>query len=187
MSIRFNTINKKVKIIFVIVCVTVVLGGLFIVGKGKGESKSQSPVVTTTVSEPSAKAEINQTFLVSISNASKVTREVNFTITSVERKGEIRLKDVTRRPASGKDYLLIRIEIQNDHSEKLAIASQDRIRMVGDQGKLFAPDYHNGAIVVEPLSVKKDLVAYVVDKSTKSFSFMVGDLNGEKQRIEVNF
>jgi len=120
-------------------------------------------------------------------NAKKQEVPVTFTITTIERKDEIKVKGDPRRLTGGRDFVLVRIEIENDATERVAIASADRVRLEGGGGKLFAPDYHNGNVVVDPISVRRDLLAFIVDTDVKKLTFLVGELEGEKQRIEVSF
>lgn len=182
-------IKKNLKLIAGIVVIAIILGVVFSFGRQKGNTASTNSVSVASLrtDEPTAVAEINQNFDFELLNANSQKKMVKFTVTTVERKEEIKLKDQTRKPTKDKDYLLVRIEIQNDHIDRLAIASGDRVRLQDDSGKLFAPDYHNGAVIIEPLSVKKDLLAFVVDKQDKSFVLQVGDLEQEKQKIEINF
>ena len=69
----------------------------------------------------------------------------------------------TLKQCTGKEYLLLRIELTNDMSERLAFATADHVRLQGEDEKLFSADFHNGNVVIDPLSVRRDLVAYVVD------------------------
>ncbi len=76
--------------------------------------------------------------------------------------------------------------LKEEKTEKLAFGSAERIRLDVD-GKFYAPDYHNGIVVIDPISVKKDLLAFSVEKKTDKFVLQVGELEGEKEKIEINF
>jgi len=152
-------------------------------------SKSSKGKTVTQVDESKTTAfvEINKSFEFKAIDAAKKEVPVTFTIVSAERKNDIKVKGENRRPVTGKDYLLIRVEIQNSMTQRVAIASADRIRFEGERGKLYSPDYHNGNVVVDPISTKKDILAFAVDSKQKTFIFQVGELDGEKQKIEVKF
>ena len=170
----------------------IVIAIFLIILLAKGQTgRSPSGVKTTVSSDKSTKAEatvnINRAFEFMAVNAKKQEVPVTFTITTIERKDEIKVKGDPRRLTGGRDFVLVRIEIENDATERVAIASADRVRLEGGGGKLFAPDYHNGNVVVDPISVRRDLLAFIVDTDVKKLTFLVGELEGEKQRIEVSF
>lgn len=186
MKLKNTAIIKKILIFGGVGAI--VLVGIFLAGRQRGSSTSSNKtIMSRSDDEVTAVASVNQSFEFGLQNINKKTEIVKFTITSVERKNEIKLKEQLRKPSEGKDYLLVRIEIDNPHTDKLAIASADRIRLLADGERSFAPDYHNGVVILEPISVKRDLVAFVVNKADKSFILQVGDLTGDKQKIEVNF
>jgi hypothetical protein len=133
-----------------------------------------------------ATASVNKQFDFHAINQKKESKEITFSITTVDRKDEIKVKDATRKASIGKDYILVRLEMDNKNSERLALAPSDFIRLEVD-GKLFAPDYHNGNVILDPLSVKRDIVSFVVPKDIKQFTFQVGELSGKKEKIEISF
>ena len=179
-----TSLKKYFRLSVVLGVVLIVLLSFTLLAKA---AKRKAPSSLQVTSAPAkATAAINKSFQFQAINAAKEFKPVTYTITTVDRKDEIKVKDKSRQAAAGKDFLLVRIEIQNDLTERLAIVSADRIRLE-DQGKLFAPDYHNGNVVIDPLSVRRDVLAFVVDANTKNFVFSVGELAGDKQKLEVNF
>jgi len=159
----------------------------FVLLGGSKNTSSTSSVSSDKSVKAKATVSVGKSFEFRAVNAKKELVPVSFTITSMERKDEIRVKDKPRKLTGNKDYLLIRIEIQNDTTDRVAIATTDHIRLVEENGKLFAPDYHNGNVVIDPLSVRRDIVSFVVDEGVKKFTFQVGELTGDKQKIEVAF
>lgn len=115
------------------------------------------------------------------------TEEVVFTIVSAELKDEIKVKGESRKANKDKQFLLFRLEIENETTEKLAMTPSDLIRLVDKEDKKYAPDFHNAVIVIDPLSVRKDLLSFVVDESQKNFKILVGELKGKKETVEIDF
>ena len=181
-----NSFLRK-KIIFWLGLGVILVILIFVLIGGSKNTSSTSVVSSDKSTKATATATIEKTFEFHAVNAKKELIPVSFTITSMERKDEIRVKDKARKLTGSKDYLLIRIEIQNDTTDRVAIATTDHIRLVGENDKLFAPDYHNGNVVIDPLSVRRDIVAFVVDEGVNKFTFQVGELTGDKQKIEVIF
>ncbi|MBI4034961.1 MAG: hypothetical protein HY381_01010 [Candidatus Chisholmbacteria bacterium] len=173
------------KLPVVLIVILVILGVSLLINRSTRQPSS-STTQTSSV-KTKATATIGKSFQFQAVNAQKDTLPVTFTITTIDRKDQIQVKGDPQKASAGKDYLLVRIEIDNPHTDRLAIASTDRIRLESESGKLFAPDYHNGNVVIDPLSVRRDAVVFLVDANTKKFSFLVGELTGDKQRLAVNF
>ena len=184
-----NNPNKKKYTIIGIAAVVVLLIIVFVASRPRTPNMSQqsSTAVLSETTKAKATANINKSFTFSAVNQAKQKQPVNFTITTVERKDEIKVQGEARRANKDVDFLLVRIEIENDKTERLAIAPADLIRLEDERGKLFSPDYHNGNVILDPISVKKDVISFVVNKSSKSFSLQVGELEGEKEKVEVKF
>jgi len=183
-------IIKRNRKLLIVLAVAIPFLLIFVAGKSKSlnfNNSSKQEISSEGLIKAKASVQVGKNFDFIAVNAQKEEVPVKFTITTVERKDEIKVKDEPKKVSSGKDFLLIRIEIQNDSTERVAIATTDRIRLEAEGGKLFAPDYHNGNVVIDPLAVKRDLVAFIVDANQKEFSFLVGELSGEKQRIEIKF
>lgn len=166
--------------------VLLVLGGLYLSGFRKANKLSPSGNRQVS-SEVTVTANINRQFEFKGINSRSLPKKLTITLVNIERKNEIKVQKETRKANKGKDFLLFRIEIQNTHPEKIALVTSNYIRLEGENGKLFAPDYHNGNVVIDPISTRRDTVVFTVDSSIKSFVFQVGELEGEKQKIEVNF
>lgn len=113
--------------------------------------------------------------------------KIKFIITEAELKDSIKVKGEDRKVSDGQKYLILRIELQNDTPDRLAIISSKYVRLIGLEDKKFSPDFHNAMIAIDPLSVRRDLVAYIVNSDSKTFKFQIGDLEGDKQIIEITF
>ncbi|MBI2029704.1 hypothetical protein HYT02_04765 [Candidatus Gottesmanbacteria bacterium] len=113
--------------------------------------------------------------------------KIKFIITEAELKDSIKVKGEERKAGEGQKYLILRIELQNDTPDRLAIISGKYVRLLGLEDKKFSPDFHNAMIAIDPLSVRRDLVAYIVNSDSNTFKFQIGELEGEKQVIEITF
>ncbi len=113
--------------------------------------------------------------------------KIKFVLSEAELKNEIKVKGESRKAQEGQKYLILRIELQNDTPGRLAIISSKYIRLIGLENKKFSPDFHNAMVAVDPLSVRRDIVAFIVNQDSKNFTFSVGELEGQKQSIEIAF
>lgn len=178
--------NKSILIVIVVIILVSLVGYLFLKPK-PSSSQSTKGTNTQSTSVVKASAQLDKVFEFNATNQKKEKKKIKFTIQTIERKDEIKVKGETRISTKDNDFLLMRIEIENSTSEKLAISPSDLVRIEDERGKLFAPEYHNGAVIIEPLSVRKDLMSFVVNKKLNKFIFHVGELDGQKEKVEVNF
>lgn len=114
--------------------------------------------------------------------------KIKLTFVSAETSSEVLVKDQTYTAKTGKAFLLVNLELQNDTTEKLNIIPGDLIRLtVGSDDKKYAPDLHNNAVLVAPISVKNDRVGFVIDSGVKNFKLLVGELEKKKDEVEIKF
>lgn len=171
-------------LVIAIFLIVLVIGGV-LVFKPRNKTPQTKALSSGSTVKSKATAKIDRSFEFDALNAKNNKKTIKFLLVNAEIKDEIQVKGKSRKSAVNKDYLLIRIELDNSSTEKLAFISSDFLRLEKN-GKLYAPDFHNGRVISEPLSVKNDVVAFVVDAGTKKVSFLVGDLSGEKEKIEIN-
>lgn len=116
----------------------------------------------------------------------KTENSLKISAVNVERTNKILVNGKPASAKSGKDFLLINIEIENSTKDKLNVRPVDFFRLLGSQDKSYAADVHNDVVKAEPLSIRKTRVGWVVDENQHKFKFLIGEINGEKQTIEVN-
>ena len=110
---------------------------------------------------------------------------INLTTAEASKRILIQGKPATSRDT--KTFILINFEVENSTSNQLTVRPVDFIRLTDSEGRTFAPDVHNNDVVVEPISIKKTRVGFVVDENQKEFKFLVGEINGEKKEVIVRF
>lgn len=114
--------------------------------------------------------------------------KIKMTFISAETSNEVLVKDQTYTAKPGKAFLLVNLELQNDSTEKLNTVPGDLIRLtVGSDDKKYAPDLHNNAVLVAPISVKNDRVGFVIDSGVKNLKLLVGELEKKKEEVEIKF
>lgn len=182
---------KKLFYISVIFLIIAVFGYRLLMSKKLTTSKKVDP--KTIATEDEKKVSIGREFefkIPVINDQGQILakeEEIKFIITEAALKEEIKLKGEAKKANQGQKYLILRIELQNDSSDRLAIISSKYIRLIGQENKKFSPDFHNAMVAIDPLSVRRDIVAYIVNNDSKNFTFQVGELEGEKQSLEIVF
>jgi hypothetical protein len=179
--------KKLIKIfVFIFILFLVLIAIRAVVG---GRPTSRTVVIQEqSVAKPKATVELNKTFEFSAAKVGqKGTQKIKFTIASAELKDEIKVKSVPRKSDKESLFFVVRLEIDNPTSDKLSLAPSDLIRLVVGADKKFAPDFHNATIIIDPISIRKDLVSFVIPSDQKTFRLSVGELEGKKEIIEINF
>jgi hypothetical protein len=138
----------------------------------------------------SQKIQINKKFTFSgIDDTGKKKNQLEMTITDVEKTDQVIVQEKTYTSKNEKTFLIVNLELKNDTSGRLNIFPGDLIRLVVNDNnqKLFAPDLHNNYVLVAPISTKIDRVGFVIDKSAQDLKLQVGEVEGEKEVISLNF
>ncbi len=131
---------------------------------------------------------VNRSFEFTAQNKAGETEEkLKFTLVSAEKVKQVSRQNVPIRAAEDQEFLVIGLELENETKETLYLYPAELIRLVDEQGKKFAPDYYNQMAEVLPISVKKDEIAFNVNATQKTFHLQVGEIEGEKETIEIKF
>ncbi len=180
--------RKFTRITFIVLAIIILIAGAaFFVNRSQKTNNALVAGSAITSQFSNNTVQINKSFEFKAVNVKKDKKAVKFTIAGAERSREIKVQGESKQITKGKNYLLIRLEIENPFTERLAIIPSDLIRLEDEDGKHYAPDYHNGNVVLDPISVRKDLVSFIVPESQSKFILQVGELEGEKQKVEINF
>lgn len=177
---------KNPKLIVLILIVAAIVGYFIYSNQGDSQRKAKPSPITAPVK---ASVEVNTPFQFDIpqNGTKQAPQQIKFTILRAERKDEIKIKGEVRKATPGHDFLLIRLELDNPSPQRIKLVSSDFIRLVGAEDKKYSPDYHNGAIVLDPISVRRDLVSFIVDQDARKFTLLVGELDKDKQQVNIEF
>ena len=113
--------------------------------------------------------------------------EVAFDLIEAKKESQIKIKGDPIEAESGKAFLVLNFEIENKTNKPLFLYPADFVRLLGNDDKRFAPDFHNGMAQVEPISVRKDQLAFIVSDQENNFVILVGEIEAEKEQVEINF
>lgn len=182
---RFFRSYKKVLISAVVVLV--LLGGFFALKSG-GSLQAENGTISVGSGDVST-VEVNRRFEVPIKNqdGSETGENLGITITKIEKTNNILIQNNPAKTKPGKIFLVINLEIQNDTRKQLKVRPVDMVRLIGQDGKNYAPDVHNNEVSAEPISLRKTRVGYVVDENQKTFKLLIGEVRGQQDAIEVTF
>lgn len=176
-------VAKRHKIASVMVLV-VVIATVAIILRSPG--KVPTALTSKTNFSPQVSVDVNRKFGVPIRNANgePTGNNLAITVSTVDRTKRILIQG---KPATARDtkaFLILNLEIENSTTNQLNVKPVDFIRLQ-DAGQSFAPDVHNDIVKAEPVSIKKTRVGFVVDEDKTSFEFLIGELDGNREKVEV--
>lgn len=142
------------------------------------------------VSNAKATAQVNKEFLFPVKNSkgAEVTK-MKYFVESAELRDEIIVKGQKATAVQGRLFLILTIKITNDYTKSLEINAKDYIRlsMNGKDGELLAADIHNDPVLVQPVSTKYTRIGFPINDTDKQLVLNVGELEGKKEKVELNF
>jgi hypothetical protein len=190
---RFRTtslrINRKLLIYLV-----VILGLLLILFLGqKFFPKATQPLSansnTPQLKDAKTTRDINHELIIPIKNSKgEVVTEVKYNVQNVELRDEILVKGRRATAISGRDFLVLNLKIVNSFNKPIEINTKDFVRLsVGDNPELFAPSIHNDPLTLQAISTQNSRVGFAVNEGDKNLKLHIGEINGEKRIIDLNF
>lgn len=136
-----------------------------------------------------AKTSINQSFEVTArdKDGRSLNRSFPVNVTSAEKVSSVLIQGKRYKAREGKQFLLLNYEM--DNSDKVVYYSNptDLFRYLRSDGKKFAPTVHQGIVQVRPDSTKNSNVGFVIDANANNFTVELGDLDGQRQAVEIKF
>jgi len=184
-NLKDNTILKKIVFLIAVVACAVSLG--LYVGSKRSSKTTPTSQEIEKLAKPVAEAKLGQSFDFSIEELED-NAILKFTLVGAKKVKAVANQGQPIKAGSGEEFLIISLEYGNDSAFSLKVNSRDFVRLLGDEGKKFAPDFYNEAIDVSPVSVRKDEIGFVVAAGKKQFKLLVGQKQEEETtEVEINF
>lgn len=139
----------------------------------------------------SIKVQVNRNFdFIALNNLGKATgSKIKFKMTDAEKTDQVSVKDQTFTAKNNKTFLIINLDLRNDETTVQNILPGDLVRLAisGSEDTRFAPDLHNSLVGIAAISTKTDRVGFVIPNEAKNFKLYVGELEGKKEEVKVDF
>jgi len=179
--------KRKVGIGLVIAVLVIVGWRIWSVKSNRG-SENNGTQGTETVSSNLGEVMLDGTYVfMATDSRGNEGSEVNFRLTKAEKTKEVLVKGRPANAKGEKAFLVLHIEIDNPETVSRYLAPVDMLRLVGDDGKKFAPDIHSQVVEIQPISTKITRVGFVVPEKKNNFKLQIGELEGDKDILEINF
>lgn len=134
-------------------------------------------------------AAINREFSFAAYNADKkIADPIKYTLLDAQLTNRIVIKGQGATSANGRLFLILNLKLVNDTNSSKYINTRNYIRVApkGLQDRL-APEIHNDTVEIQPLSTKLTRVGLAVNSTDSEFTLFVGEIEGEKEEINISF
>jgi len=119
----------------------------------------------------------------------EVVSSFKYLIENAELRDEIIVKGQKATAIKGRDFLILTLKLQNDLDDSIEVSTKDYLRLSvnGNEDEWLAPDIHNDPVEVQAISVKNTRLGFPVNENDTNLVLQVGEINGEKEKVEINF
>lgn len=179
----------KNRLVIAALIVAALLSGAFFILKEKISTQSVPPLISgQTNFSPQNQITVNRKIEIPIrSSSGTVTGEkLAINLSTIDKSNKILIQGKPATARAGKTFIIINLEIDNSTKNQLTVRPVDFIRLQDSQGRSFASDVHNESVKAEAVSTKRTRVGFVVDENQKDFKFLIGEITGEKQTVEIS-
>lgn len=142
------------------------------------------------IDQPKATTTLNKSFTFPVMDQQgQKAGELVYTIKSVELRDEVLIRGQKADAVSGKNFVVLRVQIQNKLNQSININARDYVRLSVDNKKNWlAPDIYNDPVQAQAIAIVYTQLGFTVDSNdTKNLVLQVGEINGPKQYITFSF
>ena len=191
-KIGFN--KKYFKIIAPIVLGIIVLVAVISVAKSLPNAKSKPSSDNSLLSLPNALDTVNldRKFSFPLKNEKGATvGNFDYVIQSATIQKQIIVQGQRATAVTGREFLVLNLKITNNLKQTIQLNTRDYIRLTvaSNRSEQLAPDIHNDPAEVQAISTKYTKVGIAIDEADakKTIHLKVGEIDGAKQNIDLNF
>jgi flagellar basal body-associated protein FliL len=178
----------------IVVLVVFVLIGLFFVGRFIKNSFSNQTLNAAdsrvAIKGPKAQMTIGKTFEFPLTDDSgKTVATLKFFLDDAELRDEIILNGQKATLVKGRTYLILTIKLTNNSDKfiQMKVRNYVRLNVNGAKDEWTAAQVYNDPVEVQPESTQQTRLGFPVNDSDKDMILRVGDLEGKKELIPLNF
>lgn len=193
---KFN-FNKKnaMKIGFPLLIGVVAIVGLVSLVRGLPNAQSNSAAAgESNIELPNAVStiELNRNFEFPLrDDEGEEVGRFDFIVENAELQKQIIVQGKRATAVNGRIFLVFNLKIVNDLKFPMELPTRNFMRIIlnNNDAELLAPDIHNDPVEVQAISTKYTRLGLAIDESAakQTIRVQVGEVDGEKQTIELNF
>lgn len=176
--------NKKYIAIVIIFVIGIFLGAKLFFPKKETQTTIE-PKTDATI----ATAGLNSDFEFPLKDSfGKELSTIKINASNAVLKSEVIIKGSRSVAQNNKAFLTIDLEITNDYNKSIDVNTRNYFRLKSESSDSWlAPDIHNDPVKVQAISTKQTRIGYIVNESDKKYILRIGEIDGEKQEVQISF
>lgn len=177
------------KLIYIVILLVVIGGLVIFIPRLFATSPTSSASATNSDLKPArASFDANKEFSFPVSKTDK-EKQIKMVVEKVELQDEIVVRGQKATAVAGRTFLIVNLKVVNDMDNALTMNTRDYIRLSVNKNdsELLAPDIHNDPVEIQAISTKYTRVGFPVNADDHDFVLQVGEIKGDKQKIELPF
>lgn len=187
---KFGGLKFRSKKIVYIVGIAILTTFLFLGLVKLISSFSTKSSTNTQVAAARATRQIDKEYEFPLRNDNgDVVSKIKFRLELAELRDEIIVKGQKAQAIKGREFVIINLKITNEHNQPIEINTRDYVRLSvnGNEQEWLAPDIHNDPVEVQAISTKYTRIGFPVSTSDKNLVLQIGEINGSKEKIKLDF
>jgi len=112
---------------------------------------------------------------------------IKYEVESAELRNELIVQGRKAGSVKGRTFLVLNVKLTNEFEQGIKVNSRDYVRLSvnGNADEWLAPDIHSDPVDVQAISTKRTKVAFPVNETDGSFKLRIGEINGEKEIVDL--
>jgi len=156
------------------------------------QSVSNESVLSVSIPKPVAQENLNKSFKFPLKDEDgENAGTFDYVIENAELRKQIVVKGQRATSVEGRIFLILNLKITNNLDKAIQLNTRDYVRIVvnNNDAELLAADIHNDPVEVQAISTKYTRLGLAIseENAKNPITIQVGEIDGEKQTIEINF
>ena len=187
---EFGKKNRKVKKFILLALLLSVLILIYWFVKNNNSSSPATNENRVEVEDAEKTLAVNKEFQFPLTDSKgEEISKIKYVIEKAELRNEIIIKGQKATAVKGRTFLVVYLKVTNEYTQKIEMQTKDYVRLSvnGNENEWLAPDIHNDPVEVQAQSTKVTRLGFPINESDSKILIRVGQINGDKEKVELNF
>ena len=187
---EFGKKNRKVKKFILLALLLSVLILIYWFVKNNNSSSPATNENRVEVEDAEKTLAVNKEFQFPLTDSKgEEISKIKYVIEKAELRNEIIVKGQKATAVKGRTFLVVYLKVTNEYTQKIEMQTRDYVRLSvnGNENEWLAPDIHNDPVEVQAQSTKVTRLGFPINENDTKIILRVGQINGDKEKVELNF
>ena len=187
---EFSKKNRKVKKFILLALLLSVLILIYWFVKNNNSSSPATNENRVEVEDAEKTLAVNKEFQFPLTDSKgEEISKIKYVIEKAELRNEIIVKGQKATAVKGRTFLVVYLKVTNEYTQKIEMQTRDYVRLSvnGNENEWLAPDIHNDPVEVQAQSTKVTRLGFPINENDTKIILRVGQINGDKEKVELNF